>query len=44
MIKIERIYAVNDEELQDSLNALGGRIVSVEPLHDNIYKVICEIS
>lgn len=43
-IKIEKIYATNDDELARELTNLGGRIISVEVAHDGFYKVIYEIS
>ena len=43
-IKIEKIYAVNDEELEQELNKIDGKVISVEPMHDHYYKVIYEMS
>lgn len=40
MIKIETIYACNDRELQEKLNQIEGRIISIENLIDENYKVI----
>ena len=40
MIKIEKIYACNDENLQEELNKIEGRIISIEYEHDNFYKII----
>lgn len=42
MIEITNIYATNDDELKEMLNQIEGRIVSVEPLHDDSYRVIYE--
>lgn len=43
MIRIERIYACNDEDLTRELNKISGRIISVEYEYDDFYKVIYEV-
>lgn len=43
-IKIEKIYATNDDDLAKELTRLNGRIISVQVAHDGFYKVIYEIS
>ena len=40
MIKIEKVYACNDEELLEKLNKIIGNIIKIDYEHDYIYKVI----
>ena len=42
MILVEKIYACNEEDLQERLNEFSGRIISVEYLHDDWWRVIIE--
>lgn len=40
MIKVEDFYACNDEELQDHLNEIQGRIISIKENRDDNWQVI----
>jgi hypothetical protein len=42
MIKIETVYALNDEELQEGLNKLEGKIIAIEYQRDHTYRCIIE--